>query len=77
VVLPEDAWIGEDPHSIGVQRVGLAASAAGLAVGPVDLEHDLAMGDKQAGQGGAVAAGALHTPGVDLAQTLAQASRSR
>ena len=42
--------------------------AAGRPVGPVDLEHDLALIAKEAGQGGAVAAGALHTPGVDLAE---------
>jgi len=58
------------PHILTghILTVGLAAAAAGLAVGPVDLEHDLAVGDQEAGQGGAVAAGALHTPGVDLAE---------
>ncbi len=52
-------------------------AASGLAVGPVDLQDGLAVGDKEAGQGGTVGAGALHAPSVDLAEPRAQASRSR
>jgi len=51
-------------------------AAPGLTVGPVDLQHDLAVGGKEAGQGGAVGAGALHAPGDGLAEPRAQASRS-
>jgi hypothetical protein len=50
---------------LGVGRVGLAAVAAGGPVGPVDLQDDLAVGGEEAGQGGAVGAGAFHPPGVD------------
>jgi hypothetical protein len=44
----------------GIQGVGLAVAAPGLAVGSVDLHHDLAVGGQEAGEGGAVGAGALH-----------------
>jgi hypothetical protein len=47
---------------LGVGRVGLAAAAAGLAVAPVDLQDDLAVGGQEAGQGGAIGAGAFHPP---------------
>jgi hypothetical protein len=53
---------------LGIGRVGLAAAAAGLAVGPVDLHHDLAVGGQKAGQGGTVGAGAFHAPGVGLTE---------
>jgi hypothetical protein len=53
---------------LGIGRVGLAAAAAGLAVGSVDLHHDLAVGGQEAGQGGAVGAGAFHAPGDGLAE---------
>jgi len=71
------ARLGHDRHlpsldraggGLGVDRVGLAVAAAGGAVGAVDLQHGLALGGKEAGQGGAVGAGALYAPGVDLAE---------
>jgi hypothetical protein len=71
------ARLGHDRHLSGlhrpggggsVDRVGLAQVAPGLAVGPVDLLDDLALGGKEAGQGGAGGAGALHAPGDDLAE---------
>ena len=53
---------------LGVEGVGLAVAAPGLAVGPVDLQDGLAVGGEEAGQGGAVGAGALHAPGDGLAE---------
>jgi hypothetical protein len=46
-------------------RPGIASAleASGLAVGPVDLQHRLVVGGEEAGQPGAVAAGAFHPPG--------------
>jgi hypothetical protein len=61
---------------LSVGRVGLAAAPTGLAVGPVDLQNDLALSDKETGQGGAVGAGALHAPGDGFAEPAGQASRS-
>jgi hypothetical protein len=43
--------------------------AAGGAVGPVDLDHDLAVGVQEAGQAGTVGAGAFHAPCLDLAES--------
>jgi hypothetical protein len=54
---------------LGVQRIVLAVAAPGGPVGPVDFQHDLVLGDKEAGQGGAVGAGALHAPGDGLAES--------
>jgi hypothetical protein len=48
--------------------LGLAAAATQLPVGPVDLHHPLAMSDQEPSQPGAVAAGALHAPCLDLTQ---------
>jgi len=53
---------------IGVDRIALAAPPPSLPVGPVDLHDPLAVAGQEAGQPGAVAAGALHAPGGDLAQ---------
>jgi hypothetical protein len=55
---------------VGIDRVALATPAAGGPVGLVDLPHALAVGGQEAGQAGAVAAGALHSPGDGLAQAL-------
>jgi TrwC relaxase len=44
----------------GIQRVGLAGPAAGLAVGAVDLDYLHPCGPQVAGQPGSVGAGALH-----------------
>ena len=60
---------------LGIGRVGLAA-AAGLAVGSVDLDHDLAVGGQEAGQGGTVGAGAVHAQAMGWPSPRAQASRS-
>ena len=46
----------------GIDRVGLGAVTAGGALGPVQLHHLLGVGSKEAGQAGAVAAGALDRP---------------
>jgi hypothetical protein len=46
----------------GVQRVALGAGAAGWPLGPADLDHVLAPSEQEAGQAGAVAAGALDRP---------------
>ncbi len=43
--------------------------AAGGAVRPVDLDHDLVVGVQKAGQAGAVGAGAFHAPRLDLAES--------
>ncbi len=51
----------------GVDRVGLAAQPACLAVGPVDLDDLDALPAQVPGQPGAVGAGALDTDLVDLA----------
>src|SRR6266540_2940486 len=48
--------------------VPLAAPAAGGPVGAVDLQDPLPVRGQEAGQSGAVAAGAFHTPGLDLAE---------
>src|SRR4029453_16513620 len=53
---------------VGIDRVALAAPAAGGPVGSVDLQDPLAVAAQEAGQAGAVAAGALHPPGLDLAE---------
>jgi hypothetical protein len=45
-------------------------ATAGRPVGPVDLPHPLTVGGQEAGQPGAVAAGAFHSPGDGLAQAL-------
>jgi hypothetical protein len=49
-------------RSGGVQGVGLGAMASGGSLGPVQLHHLLAMTLEEAGQTGAVAAGALDRP---------------
>jgi len=43
----------------GIDGIGLALPAAGLAVGPVDLDHRHALGVQVAGQAGPVGASAL------------------
>jgi hypothetical protein len=48
--------------SDGVQQVALGAAPASGPLGPVDLDHPLTLGGQEAGQAGAVAAGALHRP---------------
>jgi hypothetical protein len=45
-----------------VQRVALGAVTAPRALGPIDLDHPLALISQEAGQPGAVAAGALQPP---------------
>src|SRR5690606_29543223 len=45
----------------GVDRVGLALEPAGLAVGPVDLDHQDFLPVQQPGQPGAVGTGPLDT----------------
>jgi hypothetical protein len=57
------AWTAR-AAGLGLGRVGLAAAAAGLAVGSVDLHHDLAACGQEAGQGGAGGAGAFHAPAM-------------
>src|SRR5207302_8249272 len=52
----------------GVHRVGLAAPAAVLAVGPVHLDDGDALGEEMTGQPSAVAAGSLDTDEVHLAE---------
>jgi hypothetical protein len=52
---------------LGVDRVGLALAAPAGAVGAVDLDHADALGHQVLGQPVAVAAGALHPGGGDLA----------
>ena len=49
---------------------GLAPLAAGLAVGPVHLPHQLALGGQEPDQPSAVTPSPLHAPGLHLAQTL-------
>jgi hypothetical protein len=46
----------------GIQRVGLGTVAAGGPFGPVQLHHLLSVALQEAGQAGAVAAGALDRP---------------
>ena len=57
-------------RGLGIDRVGLAPPAAGLAIGPVDLQHDLVVGGQEASQPSTVAAGAFHPERLDLTQTL-------
>lgn len=45
-----------------IQRVALGAAAAAGPLGPVDLDHPLALGAQEGGQSGAVAAGAFQRP---------------
>ena len=45
-----------------IQRIALGAVASGWPLGPVHLNHQLAMIGQQAGQPGTEAAGALHRP---------------
>ena len=49
---------------LGVDRVGLAALAAGASVWPVDLHHGDVLVQQVAGQAGAVAAGAFDPHGI-------------
>jgi hypothetical protein len=58
VVLAERLTGG--PH--GIQRVAFGAAAGGWPLGSADLHDVLAALDQEAGQAGAVAAGALHRP---------------
>jgi hypothetical protein len=58
VLPPQGLPTGPD----GIQRVALGAGPATRPLGPVDLEHPLAMLQQEAGQPGAVAAGALQRP---------------
>jgi hypothetical protein len=58
---------------LGIEGIGLALAASGGPVWPVDLDHDLAVGGQEPGQGSAVAAGAS-TPCLDLASRCAQPS---
>jgi hypothetical protein len=60
---------------LGVQRVGLAAPAPGLAVGTVDLDHDLAVTVQEARQPSPEAAGTFDPPALDLAQALGPAQQ--
>jgi hypothetical protein len=53
---------------VGVNGVALAAPPAGCPVGPVDLQNPLARGGQEPDEPGAVAARALHPPGLDLTQ---------
>ena len=61
---------------LGVQGVGLAPSAPRLAVGAVDLDHDLAEAVQKSSQPSPEAAGALDPPGLDLTRRCAQLSSS-
>jgi len=45
-----------------VQDIAFGAVASGWPLGPIDLDHQLAVIDEQAGQPGPEAAGALHRP---------------
>jgi hypothetical protein len=47
-----------------IDRIGLALSPPGLAVGPAGLDHGQALSGQVAGQAGAAGAGALH-PDLD------------
>jgi hypothetical protein len=58
VVLAERLTGG--PH--GIQRVAFGAAAGGWPLGSADLHDVLAALDQEAGEAGAVAAGALHRP---------------
>jgi hypothetical protein len=60
---------------VGIDWVALAMAAASRPVGPVDLQDSLAVGGQEAGQPGAVTAGALHPPGHGLAQALGPAQQ--
>jgi hypothetical protein len=51
---------------LGVDRVGLAALAAGASVWPVDLHHGDVLVQQVAGQAGAVAAGAFDPDRLQL-----------
>jgi molybdopterin biosynthesis enzyme len=48
-------------RSLGIDGIGFALPPAGLAVGPVDLDHGHALGGQQSGQAGPVDTGALDT----------------
>jgi hypothetical protein len=54
----------------GVQRVALGAAAAPGPLGPVDLNHPLALGGQNAREPGAVAAGALQRPAAPVRHPL-------
>src|SRR6266516_2189614 len=71
------AWAGElvtgerfAAGADGVKRVALGGGAA-ASLGPVDLDHPLAMGEQEAGQARAVAAGALQRPAATTSSVLA------
>jgi len=71
------AWAGElvtgqrfPAGADGVQRVALG-SAAAASLGSVDLDHPFAMGEQEAGQARAVAAGALQRPAATTRSVLA------
>src|SRR5215218_5537200 len=53
---------------VGVNGVALAEPPAGRPVGAVDLQDPLTRGGQEADEPGAVAARALHPPGLDLTQ---------
>ena len=65
------ALAGQDRSGggLGIDRVGLAPPAAGLAVGAVDLNHDLALRAQEASQPGPIAAGPFHPAGCHLAKS--------
>jgi hypothetical protein len=60
---------------LGVDRVGLAMAAAGGPVWPVDLHHPLPVAAEETGQFGPVAAGALDSERLDLAQRVSPAQQ--
>jgi hypothetical protein len=53
---------------LGIHRVRLAPPPAGGAVGPVDLQDQLALGTEEARQAGPIAAAALHPERLHLAK---------
>jgi len=79
------AWAGQmvaaqglPAGSDGVQQVALGAGPAAGPLGPVDLDHPLTLGGQEAGQAGAIAAGASNAQqrrlGARSVTTLSRAS---